>query len=321
MSTSVNAFIAGSLRYISMIVDLLKLSRPRTWAFVILAFFIGWSLTGSPLTMSFLIGLLAYLMLVGNVNLLNSYTDIEEDRINVPHRTKYIEKIGYDKLPFIVSTIYLLSILMVYFLPFWFFVTFIIAVLDNAFYSIKPFRFKANPMLSLLSFSGAVFFPMLGAWTISRSIFDTPLIIFFLSYAFLVYGTVKNIPDYEGDKRTGLKTTATIFKKRESAIKFASVLLLSPYVALLLLILYNLLDSKFSILFISLPLIIWICKKTLQSKSFEKLEKLHTYGFLYQVSFLSLAYLIISPSLVSVSLLFIMFLIQFLIIKTRFDSR
>jgi 4-hydroxybenzoate polyprenyltransferase len=304
-----------------MFINILKLSRPRTWAFVLLSFLIGWSLTGSEFSLNFLIGLVGYILLVANVNLLNSYTDIEEDKINLPHRVKYIEKIGYKKLPFIVSTIYLLSIIIVYFLPFWFFVIFILAVLDNAFYSLEPLRFKASPLLSLLSFSGAVFFPLVGAWTIVNDISNTPIIIFFLGYSFLVYGTVKNIPDYEGDKKARLRTTATIFKKREDAIKFATILLLSPYVILLVLVLSKLLEYKFALLFLWLPIILMICQKALKAKSFERLEKLHTYGFIYQVGFLSLAFLIVSPNIFSLTILALVFIIQSLIIKTRFDSR
>jgi 4-hydroxybenzoate polyprenyltransferase len=268
-----------------------------------------------------MIGLTSYILLVANVNLINAYTDVEEDKINLPYRVKLIKKIGYRKLPLIFTSIFIIAILLASLLPFWFLVVFIIAMFDTIFYSLKPLRFKSNPILGLVAFAGAVFFPLVGSWTLHGSIYNIPPIIFFLGYSFLVYGTIKNLPDYEGDKKAGLKTSATIFSTRKKAILFATILLISPYLILLLLILSEYVDYNFILLFTGLPFISLICYKALKTKSFEKLEKLHTYGLIYQVGFLSLAFWIISPTIYSLILLTIILSLLFFILRTKFDSR
>lgn len=142
-----------------------------------------------------------------------------------------------------------------------------------------------------------------------------------MAYSFFVYGTVKNIPDYEGDKRVKLKTTATMFDSRKKAILFSSALLISPYLVLLILILSNSIEQKFSLLLLELPVISIICLKTMRAKIFEKLEKLHTYGFLYQVSLLSLTFLIITANVFSISIIVLILSTLAFILKTKIDSR
>ena len=209
-----------------------KLARPRTWTFIILAFLIGWSLTESSFTVKYLMGMVIFIFWIASVNIINAYTDYDEDKINLPQRVKMIEQIGYKRLPYIVAAISTFCLVLSFTISLQFFAIFTIALLDGLFYSLKPLRFKANPVLSLISFSGAVIFPFLGAWVITREIFSIPLLFVLLGYSFLVYGTIKNLPDYYGDKEAGLKTTATVFSTRKKAITIATFLLLSPYVLL-----------------------------------------------------------------------------------------
>ena len=303
------------------IINLLKLARPRTWIFIILSFTIGWLLTGSILSINFFIGLIVYILLVANVNLVNVYTDIEEDRINLPHRIKMIERVGLKKLVYSFTILYAIATLLALTLPFWFFVVYLIAFFDTVSYSLEPLRFKKRPILSLITFSGAVFFPLIGGWTLTNDIFSISALIFFLGYWFLTYGTIKNLPDFKGDKIAGLRTSATVFSTRRKAVGVASALLLSSYVILFLLLLFNYIEYKFALLFLLLPVISIICYKALKAKTYESLEKLHTYGLIYADVFLSLTLVIISPTIYSFIFLVVLLSLQSLILKTRFDSR
>ncbi|MFQ6020622.1 MAG: UbiA prenyltransferase family protein [Candidatus Aenigmatarchaeota archaeon] len=304
-----------------MIIDILKLARPRTWPFIVLSFTIGWLLTGVALSLEFFAGLLIYIILVANVNLVNAYTDIEEDKLNLPHRVRIIERVGPKKIIFVAAALYLIATFIAIFLPFWFLIIYLIALFDTIFYSLPPLRFKARHIIGMIAFAGAVFFPALGAWTLYNDIITTPIIIFFLGYWFITYGTIKNLPDYEGDKRIGLRTSATIFDTRKKAVMFAVTLLLSPYLILLFLLLFNLIEFKFVYLFLGLPLVSFVCYKALKAKAYQTLEKMHTYGLVYAVIFLALTLFIISLTIYSVIFLVLLLSILFLILKTRFDSR
>jgi 4-hydroxybenzoate polyprenyltransferase len=205
-----------------------------------------------------------------------------------------IEQIGYKRLPYIVAGISIFCLVLSFTISLQFFAILSIAVLDGLFYSLKPLRFKANPVLSLVSFSGAVIFPLLGAWVITMELFSLPLLFVLFGYSFLVYGTIKNLPDYYGDRKAGLKTTATVFSTRKKAITMATFLLLSPYVLLVVFLTLNLLDYKFLWLFTLVPFIVLICYRALTESNSKALEKLHTYGFFYQTGFLCLALFIMT---------------------------
>lgn len=298
-----------------------KLGRPRTWAFIVLAYLIGWSLTGSSFSVQYLIGMVVFVIWIASVNIINAYTDINEDKINLPQRVKMIEKLGYNRLPYIVAGISLICFLLSLTISLEFTIIALIAILDGLLYSLKPVRFKANPALSLISFSGAVIFPMIGAWAISRDLTSLPVLFVFLGYSFLVYGTVKNLPDYQGDKEAALKTTATMFSTRKKAIGFATILLLSPYALLIALILLKALDYSFLWLLAMLPFIALICYRASTQSNTENLEKLHTYGFFYQAGVLSLTLFLVTNPIYATLIVSITLLATYLVQRIKIDSR
>jgi hypothetical protein len=177
------------------IVDLLKLARPRTWFFIYYSYVIGWLLSGAHISLQFIIGFLICVLSTANVNLLNAYTDIEEDQINLPNRVIMIDRVGLVNLRNIVILIYAVTSIMAVIMPFWFQVVFLLSVFDTAFYSLEPLRFKAKPIQSMISFSGAVFLPGVASWTLTNDLMKIPPIIYFLGYMFLTYCTLKNLPD------------------------------------------------------------------------------------------------------------------------------
>src|SRR5437879_8331739 len=53
-----------------------------------------------------------------------------------------------------------------------------------------------------------------------------------LTYFMFTYGTVKNLPDYSGDKKAGTRTSATIFHSLANAVRFSGILVFTPYILL-----------------------------------------------------------------------------------------
>ena len=304
-----------------MFIEMLKLSRPRTWMFEILSYAIGYLLAGGTFSVIVMTGFIIYILWVCGVNLINAYTDIKEDKINLPHRYKIIKRVGFKKFLYVSLLLFALTALVASFMPLWFLITYLIAVFIAIFYSMPPLRFKSRSIIGMIVFCTPVLFPLIGAWSLFNSINSIPTIIFFLGYWFITYGTIKNLPDYDGDKKIGIKNSATMFSTRKKAIVFAVILLLSPFLILPFLILFNFIELKFLLLFLWLPLISLICFKALKAKTFETLEKLHTYGLIYAVGFLSLTLLIVSLTFYSLIFLILSIFFLFLILKTKFDSR
>lgn len=306
-----------------MLFDIVKLGRPRTWIFIILAFIMGWVTSGESFsTIIIIYGIIIYILWIASTNIINAYTDVDEDKINLPHRAELVERIGSKGVLYASLFLYAITILLSYLLmPFLFFIIYLVAVFDSFFYSMPPLRFKANPYASLIAFSGAIFFPFVGAWSLSGNLSNLWSIAFFLTYWFLTYGTIKNIPDYTGDKVVGLKTSATIFRERRTAIKFSFAFLITPYILLILLLLFNYLNIKFLSLLIGLPFISLIMYKALNLQEFGKLEKIHTWGFFYAVSFLSLFLFLLYPTINSIILILFLFIVLLSINITKFDSR
>src|SRR5437016_13917268 len=57
-------------------------------------------------------------------------------------------------------------------------------------------------------------------------------IFLLLPYFMFTYGTVKNLPDYSGDKKAGTRTSATIFHSLANAVRFSGILVFTPYILL-----------------------------------------------------------------------------------------
>jgi 4-hydroxybenzoate polyprenyltransferase len=301
--------------------NLVKLARPRTWTFIVFSYVIGWFLSGAALSGRFFVGLMVSVIGVINVNLLNAYTDQEEDLINLPHRVAMLDKVGEKTLIAVIAALYGAATLLAMAMPFWYKVVYIISAFDAIFYSLPPLRLKGGPISSLVSFAGAVFLPAVGAWTLEYDLMSTPLIIIFLGYVFLTYCTLKNIPDYDGDKLAGLRTSATIFSSKKKASYAATVLLLSPYPLLVALTSLGIVEARFNVLIWLLPVIGYISYGIIKAETYEEHERFHTLGLIYVVAFLVSTLLIISPTLNTLGFIIGLLAVQGLILKTKLDSR
>jgi 4-hydroxybenzoate polyprenyltransferase len=303
------------------LVNIIKLARPRTWFFIYYSYIIGWLLGGPEITAPFLLGLVICVLSTANVNLLNAYTDIEEDQVNLPRRVMMIDRLGLNNLMNLVIILYGFTSVLALLMPFWFKVVYIASVFDTVFYSLEPLRLKARPLLSMVSFSGAVLLPGVASWTLNNDLVNTPPLLLFLGYMFFTYCVLKNLPDYDGDMLAGLRTSATVFKTREQASKVAAMILSSPFLVLAGLLVFGILAPKYGLLFVLLPLVLYLGRLAIEGDSYETLEKLHTFGLVYVVLFLVLTLLITTPTIVSMGFIASTLLIQAMILKNKLDSR
>src|SRR5690348_15091400 len=134
----------------------LRLSRPRTWTFAASSFILGYVLAGGSSLLQIALGLAVAGLVTAATNVVNAYVDRKEDAVNQPRRVFWVEEIGYRGTLLSVIALYSLSFVIALFLGPLFIVVLIAGVLNSIFYSARPFRFKARPLLSLVSFSGAV---------------------------------------------------------------------------------------------------------------------------------------------------------------------
>jgi 4-hydroxybenzoate polyprenyltransferase len=303
------------------LLNMVKLARPRTWFFIVMSYMIGWLLAGAVMSTNLFTGLVISLVGVVNVNLLNAYTDKEEDSVNLPHRVAMVDQVGDRNLITSIVALFGLSTLLALSMPFWYKVVYVVSVFDTVFYSLEPLRFKKRVVPSLVSFSGAVFLPAIGAWTLTNDLLSTPGIIYFLGYVFLTYCTLKNLPDYWGDKEAGLRTSATVFASPEDAARAAFALLLTPYPLLAGLTSFNVVEAKFGLLLVLLPLVVYIGRGITSADTYDKYERLHTLGLVYVVAFLVITLLIISPAVETALMISGLLAIQSFILKAKIDSR
>jgi len=256
-----------SLKIREFIVLSLKFFRIRTCMPGFLSYIIGWSITGEAFHWKVLLGALIAFLFQAGANLNNTVTDLREDSYNLPKRLNLVAQLGYRNLFHVTMGVNITIILLGLFFNAVFFLFVLIGTFEMLAYSFPPFRFKARPLPSMLTFAQAVGNPfLLGYFTREGSLsFSEALSIGFYSKEFwglfillelwfFLYCPMKNIPDYEGDKYAGLKTTATIFSSKTNAAIAAVIAHIASYTVLAFLIMFKLLPTKFLVLFIWLPI-------------------------------------------------------------------
>jgi ubiquinone/menaquinone biosynthesis methyltransferase len=102
-------------------------------------------------------------------------------------------------------------------------------------YSFRPLRMKARPVLGLYVFAQAVVGPFLLGWFVHGVRVPTGPVWAMLAYLFVWFvakGLFKNVPDYEGDRAVGLRTSATVLPSRTAAARVAAAVTVAVYLAL-----------------------------------------------------------------------------------------
>ncbi|MDJ0383058.1 UbiA family prenyltransferase [Streptomyces sp. G-G2] len=215
----------------------LLLGRPRTCVPGMLTFALGWTVAGGPVSGLFFTGLAVSLVYGLLANTYNAYTDLAEDSRNLPGRVWQVLRIGHRRLLWIshAMSALLLGLSLLYSVAY--VVPMALALVGAHQYSFLPGRLKARPVTGLFAFSLAVFGPYLLGYLaapsgVRRLTGDAWAILAFLVIWFVAKGMVKNLPDYDGDRDAGLRTSATVFADRLSAARAATVVTLVGYLSL-----------------------------------------------------------------------------------------
>ena len=298
-----------------------RLSRPRTWTFPAASFLLGYILTAGWNVTQLGIGLIIASFVTAATNIVNAYADRKEDVVNQPRRVFWLDQMGQKATIGAVIVFYGFSAALSIYLGLAYMIVLAFGIFNSAFYSLPPLRFKAHPLSSLISFSGAVGLAFLAGTSVTGHVNLLNPVLWLVTYFMFTYGTVKNLPDYSGDKKAGTKTTATVFGNIRRAVKFTTIILISPYVFLVGLTVTGFLPAIYYAELILTPLLIFILHNMWTARSSEGFEKMHTYGFFYAISFLLFTLVVSSPSLKSLGVVVSAFLWTLLVSRIHIDSR
>jgi 4-hydroxybenzoate polyprenyltransferase len=299
----------------------LRLSRPRTWTFAASSFILGYTLAGGASLFQIALGLAVAGLVTAATNVVNAYADRREDAVNQPSRVFWVEQIGPGGTITAIAVLYGLAFAASVLLGPLFMLVLAVGVFNSLFYSARPLRFKARPLLSLVSFSGAVGLAFLSGVSIVGSIDLLNPVFLLVTYFMLTYGTVKNLPDYFGDKKAGTRTTATVFGSIKNAARFSGILLFTPYVLLVGLVSSGLLAPIY-LADLGLAVILTVIfSKMVKAKSSQELEKTHTIGFFYAISFILFTLVLTAPTLASIIVILAAYLWTLLVSRVSMDSR
>ena len=298
-----------------------RLSRPRTWAFPAVSFLLGYVLTAGWNIAQLGLGLIIASFVTAATNIVNAYADRKEDVVNQPRRVFWLDQMGQKAAISSAVIFYGFSAALSIYLGLAYMIVLAFGIFNSAFYSLPPLRFKARPLSSLVSFSGAVGLAFLAGTSVTGHINIINPMLWLVTYFMFTYGTVKNLPDYSGDKKAGTKTTATVFGDIRRAVRFTTIILISPYIFLVGLTIMGLLPPIFYVELALTPLLLFILYTMWTAKSSEGFEKMHTYGFFYAISFLLFTLVVSSPSLKSLGIVISAFLWTLLVSRIHVDSR
>lgn len=244
---------------------IVMLGRPRTCVPNLLAYALGFSYTNAPASLRCLAGAVLACCIGFAANIHNAAVELEEDSRNLPGRVLLVAKFGYQRVMVFWALLVASMMATALALGLYFSIFMALALVGLHQYSAPPVRSKGRPLLGLWVFAQAIVFPFLFGWTTEPGQMLETLLMsiasgltgragpapeaafqsfrylgmwFFLTLLFMAKGTFKNVPDFEGDRAAGVRTSATIFgTQRSAAVATASgtlfaYLMLIPLVAL-----------------------------------------------------------------------------------------
>jgi ubiquinone/menaquinone biosynthesis methyltransferase len=214
---------------------LIMLGRPRTCVPGLFAYGLGLAYAGAPSAPYVVLGGLLALLVGFSANLHNTYTDVEEDCRNLPGRMWLLYRFGRTRLLLVLVALNLFMAGAALAYGRGFFVFVVLGLIGLHQYSFRPLRMKGRPLLGLYVFAQAVVGPFLVGWFIQGVRAPTGPVWAMLAYLFFWFvakGFFKNVPDYDGDRAVGLRTSATVFPSRVAAARVAAAVTILAYLAL-----------------------------------------------------------------------------------------
>lgn len=206
-------------------IDIIKLSRPRFWMYVLGTFLVGVIASGNlflheRLTTLLLILFGFFFLIPANV-LIYGVNDIYDYQTDI-HNTK---KIAYEKVLFPDRHKALWRVIVgltLPFLPLLFFINtpsklaLLVFVFTGVFYSATPIRAKSKPPLDIL-FSAIIYVSpaLVGFFLTGNTNIQWLAVLGALIWAFAMQ-TYSAVPDIEADKKAGVDTLATMLGEKKA---------------------------------------------------------------------------------------------------------
>src|SRR5713226_4562831 len=170
---------------------LFRLSGPRTWVFPSFSFILGYAVGGGGQLSQIGIGIAVASLVTAATNIVNAYADRKEDATNQPQRLFWLGQIGSRQIAASLVLLYSSAAALAIYLGPVFTLILGFGILNSIFYSLPPLRFKAKPLASLASFSGALGLPFLGGLRVIKKQKLLKQIIWLLTWFMFTYRTLK----------------------------------------------------------------------------------------------------------------------------------
>lgn len=207
---------------------LLKLSRFRFWIYTGGPFVVGYALGAQELEAFFALDYYVYLLyffLPANIFIygVNDYWDEDTDRLNKKKDEKELRVTHHEKrrLAWVLWATVGFSVLLMFFQDNLERVLFLIFLSLSYFYSAKPLRFKAVP---ILDFSSNMLYIMPGIFAFYLAGGQLPPLLLVLAGYFHIAAMhlFSAVPDIECDREAGIMTTAVVLGERRSLMLVAA---------------------------------------------------------------------------------------------------
>lgn len=268
---------------------MLMFGRPRTAIPGVLAFALGVAYVQDEFSMraaaiAFLMFMCAFL-----ANMLNTWTDVEEDIRNLPGRVYLLSAYGFRELKWTTHAICVLMLAVAATLGLPALIGMLCCMFVIYQYSVRPVLAKKRPIVGLIMFSQAVLLPFLMGSVVEpdaafvfviwdyitghATVPEAQRAVRFLGMAgflfvwFVAKGMYKNIPDYHGDRDAGVRTSASVFPTRRSAALAAAAATIAAYLLLVPLILLGYEEPVVALSLLWLVPVSWNCCRLVRADS------------------------------------------------------
>ena len=336
---------AGRLERLRILV---MLGRPRTCVPNLVCFALGYSYTGAAASGRMVLGALLACCIGFSANIHNTATDLDEDSRNLPGRVFLLAKFGYRRLIRFWIALSILMLLGAIALG-WYFTIFMgLALVGLHQYSAPPVRSKGRPVLGLWVFAQTVVFPFLFGWTTEPGRMLETLIAsaislagggvappaemawqswrylgmwFFVTLWFMAKGAFKNVPDFDGDKAAGVRTSATECGSRRTAAVVAAAATVLAYLSLALLVALGLEKTRVLFALVWLVPVTANCLRLVRAEDGTAANAILRADMLLSTGFIASLLLLVSPRGLSVVMVIVAALILFGSDALGLDSR
>jgi 4-hydroxybenzoate polyprenyltransferase len=278
-------------------------------------------LSGGTALFAICIGVAIACLVTAATNIVNAYADRKEDAVNQPARAFWLDQVGDGGVRATAIFCYCSALALSVFLSPLFVAILLLGIFNSVFYSAHPLRFKTHPFTALFSFSAALALPFLGGVSINQTPTLWNPMLWLVTYFMFTYGTVKNLPDFAGDKKAGVKTSATIFKNIGDAVAFTGILLFTPYILLVSLVGVGLLNPIYLVSLAMLPMLAFVFQRMRGARNSEQLEHAHTLGYFYAISFVLVTLILSTTTMTAVAVVAVAYVWALLVSRSRLHSR